>query len=122
MTLNAATLQITPEILSFIDEPMLSMVATRRRLDRRSGAIRPIARHAPLNSSISATRVMLAALPELSVLILEAAREHGPVTVAEAVRISGASRNTIKVHMKALVDQGHLVLHGAGRGAWYGLS
>lgn len=65
---------------------------------------------------------MLAALPELSVLILEAAREHGRVTVAEAVRISGASRNTIKVHMKALVDQGHLVLHGAGRGAWYGLS
>ncbi|NEV77914.1 Fic family protein [Rhodopseudomonas sp. BR0C11] len=75
-----------------------------------------------LERKMDRERVMLAALPELSVLILEAAREHGRVTVAEAVRISGASRNTIKVHMKALVDQGHLVLHGAGRGAWYGLS
>ena len=67
-------------------------------------------------------RMMLAALPELSVLILELAREHGRVTVAEAVRISGASRNTVKDHLKALVEQGHLSLHGAGRGAWYGLA
>jgi DeoR/GlpR family transcriptional regulator of sugar metabolism len=48
-----------------------------------------------------------------SVLILELAREHGRVTVAEAVRVGGASRNTIK---------DHLILHGAGRGAWYGLA
>lgn len=66
--------------------------------------------------------VMLAALPELSVLILELAREHGRVTMAEAVRVSGASRNTIKEHFRTLVEQGHLVLHGAGRGAWYGLA
>jgi hypothetical protein len=33
---------------------MLSMVATWRSLDKRSGAIRPMARQAPLNSSISA--------------------------------------------------------------------
>jgi Fic family protein len=74
-----------------------------------------------LEKKMSRERVMLAALPELSVLILETAREHGRVTVAQAARISGASRNTVKVHMKALADQGHLVLHGAGRGAWYGL-
>jgi hypothetical protein len=42
--------------------------------------------------------------------------------MAEAVRASGASRNTIKEHLRALVEQGHLVLHGAGRGAWYGLA
>jgi hypothetical protein len=35
---------------------MLSMVATRRSADRRSGAKVPRARYAPLNSSISATR------------------------------------------------------------------
>ena len=35
---------------------MLSMVATRRRAERRSGARVPRARQAPLNSSISATR------------------------------------------------------------------
>ena len=61
-------------------------------------------------------------MPELSVTLLELAREHGRITVAEAAWITDASRRTIKDHLKALVDQEHLVLHGAGRGAWYGLS
>lgn len=39
-----------------VDEPMLSMVATRRRADSRSGASVPRARQAPLNSSILAMR------------------------------------------------------------------
>jgi len=59
-------------------------------------------------------RIMLAGQPGLSVLNLEAAREHGRVTVAEAARLSGASRNTIKVHMKARAQ--------CRAGAWYGLS
>lgn len=67
-------------------------------------------------------RIILADMPELSVTLLELAREHGRITVAEAARFTDASRHTIKDHLKALVDQGHLVLHGAGRGAWYGLS
>ncbi len=75
-----------------------------------------------LERKMERERIMLAQMPELSVLILELAREHGRVTVAEAVRVSGASRNTIKDHLKALVEQGHLSLHGAGRGAWYGLA
>ena len=69
-----------------------------------------------LEKKMERERVMLAALPELSVLILELAREHGRVTMAAAVRVSGASRNTIKEHLRALVEQRHLVLHGAGRG------
>ena len=75
-----------------------------------------------LERKMERERIMLAALPELSVLILELAREHGRITVAEAVRVSGASRNTIKDHLKALVERGHLTPHGAGRGAWYGLA
>jgi Fic family protein len=75
-----------------------------------------------LEKKMERERVMLAAMPELSVLILELAREHGRVTMAEAVRVSGASRNTIKEHLRALAEQGHLTLHGAGRGAWYGLA
>lgn len=75
-----------------------------------------------LEKKMERERIMLATLPELSVLILELAREHGRVTVAETARVSGASRNTIKDHLKALVEQGHLTLHGAGRGAWYGLA
>ncbi len=75
-----------------------------------------------LEKKMERERIMLAALPELSVLILELAREHGRVTMAEAVRVSGSSRNTIKEHLRSLVEQGHLTLHGAGRGAWYGLA
>jgi Fic family protein len=75
-----------------------------------------------LERKMERERVMLAAMPELSVLILELAREHGRVTMAEAVRVSGVSRNTIKEHLRALGEQGHLTLHGAGRGAWYGLA
>ncbi|MDP9840635.1 Fic family protein [Neorhizobium huautlense] len=75
-----------------------------------------------LEKKMERERIILADLPELSVTLLELAREHGRITVAEAARITNASRHTIKDHLKALVDQGHLVLHGAGRGAWYGLS
>jgi hypothetical protein len=36
-----------------VEDPMLSIVATRRKAERRSGANVPNARHAPLNSSSS---------------------------------------------------------------------
>jgi len=75
-----------------------------------------------LEKKMERERIILADLPELSVLILELAREHGRITVAEAARASGASRHTVKDHLKSLVEQGHLALHGAGRGAWYGLA
>ncbi len=74
-----------------------------------------------LETKLERERIMLAGMPELSVLILTLAREHGRVTVAEAARVSGASRHTVKDHLKSLVRQGHLTPHGAGRGAWYGL-
>ena len=31
-------------------------------------------------------------------------------------------RHTVKDHLKGLLEQGHLTLHGAGRGALYGLA
>lgn len=75
-----------------------------------------------LEKKMERERIILADMPELSVTLLELAREHGRITVAEAARLTNASRHTIKDHLKALVDQGHLILRGAGRGAWYGLS
>lgn len=74
-----------------------------------------------LQKKVERERIMVAALPELSVLILELVREHGRITISEVVRASGINRNTVKDHLKSLVEQGHLQLHGAGRGAWYGL-
>jgi hypothetical protein len=35
------------------------------------------------------------------------------------VKLTGASRNTLKQHFRQLVAQRHLALHGSGRGAWY---
>ena len=75
-----------------------------------------------LENKIEHERLILGDLPELSVQILELCREHGRVTVAEVTKVTGANRNTIKDHIKALKHAGHLVQHGAGRGTWYGLT
>ena len=77
---------------------------------------------ARLETRIERERLILGALPELSVRILELCRERGRITVAEATKATGANRNTIKDHLKALTRAGHLQQHGAGRGSWYGLS
>ena len=75
-----------------------------------------------LNNRIERERLVLGNLPELSARLLELARERGRLTVADAAKLTGASRNTIKDHIKALVGHGHLTRHGSGRGSWYSLS
>lgn len=74
-----------------------------------------------LNRKVERERIVLATLPELSLQIVEFAREHGRVTMGDAIRLTGGNRNTLKQHFRALVEQGHLVQHGAGRGVWYEL-
>lgn len=74
---------------------------------------------AQLEKKIDRERLVLGDLPELSVAILELCRERGRVTVAEAAKATGANRNTIKDHLKALTTAGHIERHGAGRGTWY---
>jgi Fic family protein len=74
-----------------------------------------------LSRKIEREKLVLAPLPELSLQIVEFAREHGRVTMADIIRLTGASRNTLKQHFRALVDQGHLNPHGRGRGVWYAL-
>ena len=77
---------------------------------------------ARLEKKIEQERLIIGDLPELSVQILELCRHRGRVTVAEAVKVTAANRNTIKDHVKALARAGHLARHGAGRGTWYGLT
>jgi Fic family protein len=77
---------------------------------------------AHLEKKIEHELLILGDLPELSVQILELCRHRGRVTVAEVVKVTGANRNTIKDHFKALARAGHLARHGAGRGTWYGLT
>ena len=66
-------------------------------------------------------KLVLAGLPELAVQILDFARDHGRVTMSEMVRISGASRNTLKEHFRNLVEKRHLIQNGVGKGTWYAL-
>ena len=74
-----------------------------------------------LEKKVERERIVLAALPELSLQIVEFAREHGRVTMAEAIKLTGASRNTLKQHFRDLIERQHLEQHGSGRGVWYGL-
>ena len=75
-----------------------------------------------LNQKVERENLVLAVLPELSLRIVEFAREHGRITMANAIRLTGSNRNTLKQHFRALVEHGHLKQHGSGRGAWYGLN
>ena len=75
-----------------------------------------------LAKKVERERIVLSAMPELSLTILEYAREHGRVTIGEIATLTGTSRNTLKQHFRRLLRNGHLVMHGRGRGAWYGLA
>lgn len=75
-----------------------------------------------LAKKVEREKIVLSALPELSVQILEYAREHGRVTIGDMVKLTGVSRNTLKKHFSQLIEKRHLVLNGSGRGAWYSLS
>jgi len=74
-----------------------------------------------LEKKLARERIVLAALPALSLQIVEFTREHGRITMAEAIKLTGASRNTLKQHLRDLVECQHLDRHGSGRGVWYGL-
>ncbi|MDP3349460.1 MAG: Fic family protein [Hydrogenophaga sp.] len=75
-----------------------------------------------LNRKVEREKIVLAALPELSLQIVEFAREHGRITMGEAIRLTGGNRNTLKQHFRSLVAQGRLRPQGSGRGAWYEMS
>ncbi|MDP3137546.1 MAG: Fic family protein [Burkholderiaceae bacterium] len=74
-----------------------------------------------LEKKVEREKIVLAALPDLSLQIVEFAREHGRVTMADAIRLTGSSRNTLKQHFRNLTERGTLNQHGNGRGVWYDL-
>ena len=74
-----------------------------------------------LEKKVAREKIVLAALPELSLQIVEFTREHGRITMSDAIKLTGSNRNTLKQHLRNLVEKAHLSQHGSGRGAWYGL-
>ena len=74
-----------------------------------------------LADKLEREKVVMASLPDLALRILDHARDHGRVAIGDMARLTGANRNTLKEHLRALVAKRHLVQHGAGRGTWYSL-
>ena len=74
-----------------------------------------------LAKKVEREKLVLSSLADLSVQILNQAREHGRVSIGDMVKITGKSRNTLKQHFRLLVEKGHLAMHGKGPGVWYSL-
>ncbi len=74
-----------------------------------------------LKSRVEREKLIIGAMPELAAKIVEFTREQGRLTMSDAVKLTGANRNTLKQHFRALVHDGYLDLHGQGRGAWYSI-
>ena len=74
-----------------------------------------------LADKVEREKIVLVTMPDLALRIIDQVRDHGRVTMGEAVRLTGANRNTLKEHFRWLVENRHLVQHGTGRGTWYAL-
>lgn len=74
-----------------------------------------------LERKLERERLVLAPLPVPAQRILEHVRNHGRITMREAVQLTGANRNALKVQVRALVERGQLKQLGEGRGACYEL-
>ena len=74
-----------------------------------------------LANKVEREKFLVAAIPELALRIVDHVREHGRITIGEAVTLTGASRNTLKEHLRMLVEQRYINQNGIGRGTWYSL-
>ncbi len=70
---------------------------------------------------IEREKLVLSSLPDLSLRILDYAREHGRVSAGTIIKLTGTSRNTVKQQFRQLVEKGYLIKHGGGRTTWYTL-
>jgi hypothetical protein len=61
----------------------------------------------------------MASLSPLDEKLLDLARAHGRLTLATATRLTRANRNTVKVHLRGLVEARRLRLMGRARASWY---
>lgn len=75
-----------------------------------------------LEKKVELEKIVLAALPHLSLNILELTRERGRITLQTAVELTNANRSTVKLHLQKLLNAGHLTRHGAGRSVWYSIT
>jgi Fic family protein len=71
-----------------------------------------------LLEKVNRERLMVTLSP-LDEELLRLARQHGRLTLSDAILITKANRNTLKLHLRQLVKTGRLQLRGSGRSSWY---
>lgn len=71
-----------------------------------------------LAEKVSRERLMTS-LSALDEQLLQLARQHGRLTLTAAQTLTEANRNTLKLHLRQLVQAGRLKLLGRGRSSWY---
>ena len=71
-----------------------------------------------LTAKIERERLMVK-MPELSTQILRVVKEHGRAVISDIQAITQANRNTIKVRLRELVQDGYLIQQGEGKGTLY---
>jgi Fic family protein len=74
-----------------------------------------------LEVKLEREKIMRSSLPQLSVSILEMAKEHGRITTGEIENYTQASRSTIKARINELISMKKLARNGKGRSTWYSL-
>ena len=62
---------------------------------------------------------LMTSLSAIDEQLLQIVRQHGRVTLTSALALTQANRNTLKLHLRQLVQAGHLRLLGRGRSSWY---
>lgn len=72
-----------------------------------------------LEKKVEHEKLVLVSLPDLALRIIDFAKEHGRVSIGEMVRLTGASRNTLKQHFRVMVEKNYLDQKGGGRSTWY---
>ena len=84
--------------------------------------LRSLAEHVRrLEKKVERDKIVLTAMSELSTQIVEFACEQGRITMAEVIKLTGASRNTLKQRFRNSTERCTLDQHGSGRGVWYNL-
>jgi Fic family protein len=74
-----------------------------------------------LEVKLEREKIMRSSLPQLSVSILELAKEHGRITTGEIENYTQASRSTIKARINELISMKKIARNGKGRSTWYSL-
>jgi len=62
---------------------------------------------------------LMTSMSALDELLLQLVRQHGRLTLAAALALTETNRNTLKLHLRQLVQAGRLHLLGRGRSSWY---